>query len=186
MTNNSNIIRDKIFRFLKYLLILLFIVFFLRVLENQSSFIQFQVLDYIVTDKLIIRLIATMFFIYYGYFILVDLKIFIDLLNLYTARTLGYDESNKIKNIAYSIAAIIYLFLASLLILPFVNSIQTYGKVLASYLDLAFLAIIFIIIYNISNEVYSLTKNKIDETIDELTKKITQEISSRAKKSDDK
>ena len=184
MTNNSIIIRDKIFLFLKYLLILLFIVFFLRVLENQSSFIQFRVLDYIVTDKLIIRLIATMFFIYYGYFVLVDLKLFIDLLNQYTARTLGYNESNKIKNIAYSIAAIISLFLASLLVLPFVSSLPTYGEIIASYLNLAFLVIIFIIIYNISNIVYSLTKIKIDETIDEISKKVNQEISLRTRKKD--
>ena len=183
MTNNSIVIRDTMFRFFKYLLFLLFIVFFLRILESQSSFIHFQVLDYIVTDKLIIRLIATMFFIYYGYFVLVDLKLFIDLLNQYTAKTLGYNESNKIKNIAFSIAAIISLFLASLLLLPLVSSLPTYGNVIASYLNLAFLAIIFIIIYNISNMVYSLAKDKIDETIDEIFKKITQEISSRAKKS---
>ncbi len=186
MTNTSIVIRDKIFRFFKYLLILLFIVLFLRVLENQSSFIQFQVLYYTVTDKLIIRLIATMFFIYYGYFVLVDLKIFMDLLNQYTARTLGYNESNKIKNIAYSIASIISLFLASLIILPFMGSLPTYGKLFASYLNLAFLVLIFIIIYNISNEVYLLMKDKIDETIDDISKMITQEMSSRAKKSDDK
>jgi len=186
MSYNSNFIREKVFRFFKYLLILLFIVFFLRVLERQSSFIQFQVLDYMVTDKLIIRIIATMFFIYYGYFVLVDLKLFIDLLNQYTAKTLGYNESNKIKNIAYSVAAIISLFLASLLVLPFVSSLPTYGNLIASYLNLAFLAIVFIIIYNISNEVYSLAKDKIDETIDEISKQITREISSRTKKSEEK
>ena len=186
MANNFIFIRTKIFRFLKYLLILLFIVFFLNVLDEQSSFIQFQVLDYMVTDKLIIRLIATMFFIYYGYFILVDLKLFIDLLNQYTARTFGYNESDKIKNIAYSIAAIISLFSASLLLLPLVSSLPTYGNIITGYLNLAFLVIIFIIIYNISNNVYSLTKDKIDEAIDEITKKISQEISSRANKSGEK
>jgi len=139
-----------------------------------------------VTDKLIIRLITTMFFIYYGYFILVDLKLFIDLLNKYTAITFGYNESDKIKNIAYSITAIISLFLASLLILPLVSSLPTYGNMITGYLNLAFLVIIFIIIYNISNNVYSLTKDKIDEAIDEITKKISQEISSRANKSGEK
>ena len=171
MINNSNFIRTKIFHFLKYLLILLFIVFFLNVLDKQLSFIQFQVLDYMVTDKLIIRLITTMFFIYYGYFILVDLKLFIDLLNKYTARTFGYNESDIIKNIAYSITAIISLFLASLLILPLVSSLPTYGNMITGYLNLAFLVIIFIIIYNISNNVYSLTKDKIDEAIDEIREK---------------
>jgi hypothetical protein len=184
MTNNTDVIRDKIFRFLKYLLILLFIIFFLRVLENQPSYIQFKILDYIMTDKLIIRLIATMFFIYYGYFVIVDLKLFIDVINQYTAKTLGYNESNKIKNIAYSITTIISLFLASLLILPLVSSLPSYGDIIASYLNLAFLGIIFIIIYNISNQVYSLAKDKIDETVDDITNRITKEISSRSNKSE--
>ena len=182
MSKNSIVIRESIYRFLKYSLILLFIVFFLRVLENQSSFIQFKVLEYIVTDKLVIRLLATMFFIYYGYFVIVDLKFFVDILNQYTAKTLGYNESNKIKNIAYSVASIISLFLASLLVLPFVSSIPPYGELVAGYLNLVFLALIFLIIYNISNMLYSLMKDKIDETIDELSKKISQEISTRTKK----
>ena len=83
MSKNSIVIRESIYRFLKYSLILLFIIFFLRVLESQSSFIQFKVLEYTVTDKLVIRLIATTFFIYYGYFVIVDLKFFVDILNQY-------------------------------------------------------------------------------------------------------
>ena len=182
MSKNSIVIRESIYRFLKYSLILLFIIFFLRVLESQSPFIQFKVFEYTVTDKLVIRLIATTFFIYYGYFVIVDLKFFVDILNQYTAKTLGYNESNKIKNIAYSVASIISLFLASLLVLPFVSSIPTYGELVAGYLNLAFLALIFLIIYNISSTLYSLMKDKIDEAIEELSKKINQELSIRSKK----
>ena len=186
MLNNSSTTRYKIFIFLKNILILIFIVFFLNVLDKQPSYLQLQMLEYIVTDKLIIRIVATMLFIYYGYFVLGDLKLFLDLLNQYTAKTLGYNERNKVKNITYSITTIVSLFLASLLVLPFVSSLPNYGKFLASYLNLAFLIIIFIIIYNISNEVYSLTKDNVDKIINEVSKKVNDEISKRPKKSDEK
>ena len=186
MSNNSNIIRERIFNSIKNLLILFFIIFFISVIDKQPSYFQFQILEYTLTDNTILRTIAIIFFIYYGYYVLQDLKILLDIINLYTARALGYNEISKIKNITYSITALISLFLASLLVLPMIGSIPSYGKVLSSYLNLLLLLIMFIIIYNIFNEAYSLTKTNVDILIDKTLKIINDKTSKVSKKSDEK
>jgi hypothetical protein len=183
LETNINNIRDRIFRFLKNFFILVFILFVLRFVGQQDvSFIQFEVLDYILTDKIIIQLIAMLFFIYYGYFVLIDIKLYVDLLNRYMSGKLGTNESNKIKNIAYDIAAIISLILISVLIFPFIRSIPRFGDVLANYLNIFFLAISFLFIYHGLNEIYFLLKDRIEKVIDEITNQMLQESSSRTKK----
>lgn len=172
MAITSGEIRRRAFRLLKNSLILYFILIFINLLRSQLvSFIIFEISGFTITSYVVLNAFSLIFIIYFGYFILIDLKYFVDLISI----KLEGKERGKTKSITYDIAAIISLILASQLLTPFLSTIPNIGNTMAKAINVVFLAIGFFIVYHISNEIYYLIKKHVDKLIEETYKQIKRE-----------
>ncbi len=183
MASGIREIRTRVFRLLKNSLTLGFILIFLGFLRPElSSFINFEIGGFPITGEMVLSIIALMFIIYFGYFILIDAKYFLDLISI----KLGSKERGKAKSVTYDIAIIISLVLASQLLTPFLASIPNVGDAVAKATNIVFLAIGFVIVYHLANETYYLIKKNIENLIDEASKQIRREHKEKTSKGEAK
>ena len=110
------------------------------------------------TSDAILNLVTLIFIIYFGYYILIDSKYFLDLVS----EKLGSKETNKARNITYDITAIISIILASQLLTPILSNIPSIGSTVTKIVNLTFLASEFLILYHMANQIYYLLKQYID------------------------
>jgi hypothetical protein len=172
MASKASEIRTRTFRLLKSSLALGFTLIFLSLLRPELiSFISFEIGGFTVTGEVIISIISLMFVIYFGYFILIDAKYFLDFISV----KLGSKERGKAKSVTYDVAIIISLVLASQLLTPFLASIPDAGNDVAKATNIAFLAIGFVIVYHLAKELYYLIKKKIENLIEETSKQLKKE-----------
>jgi uncharacterized protein YacL len=183
MASGTSGIRTRAFRLLKNSLILGFILIFLGFLRPElSSFINFEIGGFPITSEMILSIISLMFIIYFGYFILIDAKYFLDFISI----KLGSKERGKAKSVTYDIAIIISLVLASQLLTPFLDSISDVGNAIAKVANIVFLAIGFVITYHLANEIYYLIKKNIENVIEEASKQIRKEHKEKTSKGEAK
>jgi hypothetical protein len=183
MASGTSEIRTRAFRLLKNSLTLGFILILLDLLRPElSSFINFQIGGFPITGEMVLSIISLMFIVYFGYFILIDAKYFLDLISI----KLGSKERGKAKNITYDIAIIISLVLASQLLTPFLTSISDIGNAAAKATNIVLLAIGFVIVYHLANEIYYLIRRNIENLIEETSKQIRKEHKGKTSKGETK
>jgi hypothetical protein len=162
-------IRRRLFRLLKNSLILYFIFIFFNLLRPQfASLFYFEVGGFTITSELISNILFFIFIIYFGYFVLIDSKYFLDFISIKLERK----ERGKAKSISYDVTVIISLILASQLLTPFIASISDVGDAAAKVIDIVCLAIGFFIVYHLANEIYYLIKKHFEKLIEETSRQI--------------
>ena len=157
MSSRAGDARARFFRLIKNVLILGFVVILFTFLR--SDFV--LLIDYVglgSSANLILNAILLIFVIYFGYFVLIDVKYFLDMLS---AR-FGHKDQVKLQNLTYDFAALISLFLASAIITPILTSIQTVGGTASRVVNIILLAIGFLIIYHMVNQIYSVLKQRFE------------------------
>jgi uncharacterized membrane protein len=167
-------VRKRIFRLVKNSLLLSFILFFLNLLRPElASLIDFVVATSAEATGLILEIITLLFVVYFGYFILVDLKYFLDLVSAQFSRS----EGGGLRSIIYDIAGLISLVLASSLVTPILTSVQELGETTANVVNIILLAIGLFIVYHLASQIYTLVKREVEK----LTLKTGQFRTSRRK-----
>jgi hypothetical protein len=183
VASGTSEIRIRVFRLLKNSLSLGFILIFLGLLRPEiSSLINFEIGGFQITGEMVLSIVSLIVIIYFGYFILIDAKYFLDVISF----KLGSRERGKAKGITYDVAIIISLALASQLLTPFLASIPDVGNTVAKATNIAFLAIGFVIVYHLGSEIYYLIKKKIESVIEEATKQIRKEHKEKTSKGEAK
>jgi predicted PurR-regulated permease PerM len=172
MTAGRGEIRTRVFRLLKNSLALGFTLIFINLLRPElTRLINVEIEGFPVTGELISNIISLVLIVYFGYFVLIDSKYFLDFLSSKLERK----ERGKAKSITYDIAAVISLVLTSLLLTPFVASIPDVGYAVAKVINIVFLAVGFLIVYHLAGEVYYLTKKHIEALIREASRQFRKE-----------
>jgi hypothetical protein len=183
MVSGASEIRTRAFRLLKNSLALGFILISFSLLRPELAFfIHFEIGGFTITGEMILNMVSLIFIIYFGYFILIDSKYFLDFLS----NKLGTKERGRAKSVIYDVAAIISLILASQLLTPFVASVPDVGDAAATAVNVAFLAVGFVIAYHLANEIYHLMKKHVEKLIEETSKQIKQEGKKRPSKGEPK
>jgi hypothetical protein len=155
-------IPKRIFRLIKNGLILAFILIFLSLLRPELvSLISFAAQGLATSGDLILGVFALLFVVYFGYFILIDVKYFLDLISARFDRK----SRGKLQSIMYYLAGLISLVLASSLATPVLTSIQNVGETASKVVNIILLAIGFFIVYNLANQIYSFVKQEIEKLI---------------------
>ena len=173
MTNEPEAIRKRGFRLLRSVLILCFALILSNTIRpDLSSFLNFEIMGFDITSEVILNVVTLFFIIYFGYFILVDLKFFLDFAYKFAAVKLGAKERGKAKNITYDIAAIISLILVAALLTPVITSIPDVGETIGKGINIVFLGIGFFIVYHLAHEVYYIVKNYIEKIYSETSRQI--------------
>lgn len=183
MASETSEIRTRLFRLVKNVLVLCFILIFFNLLRPQfTSFFNFEIGGFTVTSEMVLGMVALMFIIYFGYFILIDSKYFLDFMSI----KLGRRERGKARSVTYDVAAIISLILASQLLTPFVASIPDVGDTVVKVMSIIFLAVGFLIVYHLANEIYSLMKKHVEKLIEDALRQIKKEDKKRTNKGETK
>jgi ABC-type multidrug transport system fused ATPase/permease subunit len=164
-------VQKKAMRIFRNLFLLSLIIVFLRAIQpNLTNLPNTEILGFTITKEVIFELTSMLFIIYFGYNILTDTKFFLDLTNKYISTRLMGKERSIAKNISNNIIALIYLVLASELLVPIISLIPNYGELFAGIIKIIFIFIGFFMVYDLANEVYRLMKNRLDRFIDEVSK----------------
>jgi hypothetical protein len=155
-------VRERLFRLIKSSLTLAFVLIFLGFLRPELT----SLLDYIVeglsvSSSLILNAITLAFIVYFGYFILIDAKYFLDKVSV----RFGQKDRGKLQTITYDIAGLISLFLVSALITPFLALIQTVGGTISRIFNIVLLGIGFFIVYHLANQIYSVIRQRFEKLI---------------------
>lgn len=166
-------IRKRSFRLLKNVLILCFAsILFSTIRPELASLVNFEIAGFEITSEMILDIIYFVFIIYFGYFILIDLKYFLDFINKFMSIKLGAKEHGKAKNVTYDVAAIISLILAAALLTPLITSIPDVGETIGKGINIVLIGIGFFIVYHLAHEVYYLLKNYVVKISDETSRQI--------------
>jgi uncharacterized protein YacL len=171
MTGEQGEIRTRMFRLLKNSLVLGFALIFISLLRPELTLINVETEGLTVTGEVISNIVSLVFIVYFGYFILIDSKYFLDFLSSKLERK----ERGRTKSITYDIAAIISLVLASLLLTPLMTSIPNVGDNAAKVTNIVLLAVGFLIVYHLAREMYYLTKKHIEALVRETSKQFERE-----------
>jgi len=178
MSGGIGDVRKRIFRLLKNILLLYFILLCIRTVQPEFfSIINFEIYDFKISGEKIAATLSLIFTIYFGYFILIDLRFFLDLANKFISMKLGEGEHGKAKIITYDIAVIIASILIQEFLTPIVLAIPYIGESIIKVINLAILALIFFIIYHMANELYYILKRPIDRLIEETFRKTKKNTS---------
>jgi hypothetical protein len=102
-----------------------------------------------------------LFVVYFGYFILVDIKYFLDL----ASKRFGQKDPGNLQSITYDVVVLISLILASFLLTPIISSIHGLGVTAAKIVNIILLAVGLFLIYHLANKIYSLLKQEIEKLI---------------------
>ena len=157
MTDKAEDARARFFRLIKNVLILGFVVNLFTFLRPDFVLL----IDYVglaSSADLILNAILLIFVIYFGYFVLINAKYFLD---LFSAR-FGHKDHRKLQNLTYDIAALISLFLASAIITPILTPIQAVGGTASRVVNIILLAVGFLIIYHLVNQTYLVLKQRFE------------------------
>jgi predicted PurR-regulated permease PerM len=183
MVSRTGEIRIRALRLLKNSLILSFTLILLSLVRPELlSFINFEIGGFRITGEIVLSVISLVFIIYFGYFVLIDVKYFLD----FISAELGSKERGRAKSVTYDIAGIISLILASQLITPFVASISDVGNSVAKGINIVLLAIGFFIVYHLATEIYDLIKKNIENLIEKPSKQMRKEPEEKTSKGETK
>ena len=163
---------------LKNILILYFALFLCRSIEPYlRPFLRVKVGVLVADSELIFTFISLLLLIYFGYFILIDVRFFLNLASKIVSAWLVGEEKSRVKLIAYDIAVIIALILLYELLAPLARGVQTIGEPLATAIQIGILAIGLLIVYHLAGQVYHLTKNRIKRLTRNLTRRFSRKDS---------
>jgi hypothetical protein len=175
MAGESSETRRRILRLVKSALTLGFVLVFINLLRPElSSLIDFFLQGFAVTSQTVLNIIMLVFTVYFGYFILIDIKYFIDIASV----RLGAKERDKSKAVTYDVAGIISLILASQLLTPLLISISQLGDTIAKIVNIAFLAVSLFLVYHLATQIYYLARQNFERLIEDA-KHVRQERRSR-------
>jgi predicted PurR-regulated permease PerM len=148
-----------------------FLLVFLNLLQPElASLINFFLQGFAITSQTVLNIIILIFIVYFGYFILIDAKYFLDMISM----RLGAKERDKSRAVTYDVAGIISLILASQLVTPLLNSISQLGDTIAKVVNIVFLAVGLFLAYQLASQIYYLAKQNIEKLFEDA-KHIRQE-----------
>jgi predicted PurR-regulated permease PerM len=164
MAGDSGETRRRILRLTKSILTLSFLLVFLNLLRPElSSLINYFLQGFAVTSQMVLNVIMLILIVYFGYFILIDAKYFLDMIS----SRLGAKERDRSKTIVYDVAGIISLILASQLVTPLLNSIAHFGDTIAKVANVVFLAVSLFLAYHLASQIYYLAKQNVEKLIED-------------------
>jgi hypothetical protein len=164
MCGQSGETRRRILRLTKNILTLSFLLVFFNLLQPELvSLINFFLQDFAITSQMVLNVIILIFIVYFGYFILIDAKYFLDM----ASTRLGGKERDKSRVITYDVAGIISLVLASQLVTPLLNSISQVGDTITKVVNIVFLAISLFLAYHLASQIYYLVKQNVEKLIED-------------------
>ena len=176
MTDKGSELRSRVFRLIKNILLLSFILFFLRSIQPELSLlINFELGGFLITGGIAVAILSLISTIYFGYFILIDLGYFLNFVDKFISTKLKQTERGKAKNIIYDIAIIISLALTSEFLAPLVVLIPKTGITIMKIINIVFLAIDFLIAYHIAVEIYFLLEKSINKMVKKTQEKLEEE-----------
>lgn len=155
-------VKKRIFRLIKNGLTLGFILFFFNLLTPELvSLFDFALGGLTLSGDLVLSVVIFLFIVYFGYFILVDIKYFLDL----ASKRFGQKDPGNLQSITYDVVGLISLILASFLLSPIISSIQGFGDTAVKVVNIILLGIGLFLIYHLANRIYSLLKQEIEKLI---------------------
>lgn len=164
MIRGSGETRRRILRLFRNTLTLGFVLVFLNLLRPElSSLINSFLQGFAITSQTFLSIIILIFIVYFGYFILIDAKYFLDMVST----KLGSKERDKSKAITYDVAGIISLILASQLLTPLLYSISHFGDTIAKSVNIVFLAVSLFLAYHLASQIYYLAKQNVEKLIED-------------------
>jgi hypothetical protein len=154
-------VKKRVFRLIKNSLALGFILFFFSLLRSELvSLVNFVVGALAISGDLVINVISLIFVVYFGYFILVDIKYFLD----WASNRFEKKDQGSFKGISYDVAGLISLVLASFIVTPLFASVEG-GQIIVSVFNIVLLAIGFFIVYHLANQIYMLAKAEVEKIV---------------------
>ncbi len=176
MVQSSEDVGRRALRLLKNLLILYFAFFLCRSIEPfLRPFITIRFGGVLIDSETIITAASLLLLIYFGYFILIDVRFFLNLASKILSAWLVGEEKSRIRIVAYDFAVIIALILLHELIVPLARSIQSIGESLATIAQLVILAVILLMVYHLASQVYYLIKSRVEKFVKNLTERFSKE-----------
>ena len=164
LSGESGETRRRILRLTKNILMLSFVLVFLNLLRPElSSLINFFLQGFAITSQTVLNVITLTFIVYFGYFILIDTKYFLDLVST----RLGAKERDRSRAITYDVAGIISLILASQLVTPLLKSISEFGETIVKVVNIGFLAVSLFLAYHLASQIYYLAKQNVEKLIED-------------------
>jgi uncharacterized membrane protein len=158
--NKASEVKKRVLRLIKNSLVVVFTLAFVNILRPELlSFIEFTAGSLSISSGLILNVFTLLFIVYFGYFILIDLKFFLDFVSYRFDRK----DRGKLQSVAYDIIVLISLALSSSLLSPFLASIQGVGETIVKIANIVLLAIGFFVFYHLVNQVYFLTKKQLEK-----------------------
>jgi hypothetical protein len=115
------------------------------------------------SSSLILDVITLLFVVYFGYFILIDAKFFLDLASARFSRK----SRSELQNITYDATGLISLVLISALVTPLLNSIQEIGGTASKIFNIVLLGVGFFLLYHLANQIYSLVRHQVEKIFHE-------------------
>lgn len=163
---------------LKNVLILYFALFLCRSIEPYlQPFLQVKVGTLVADSELIFTFISLLLLIYFGYFILVDVRFFLGLASKIVSAWLVGEEKSRVRLIAYDAAMIIALILLHEFLVPLARGVQAIGEPLATAIQIGILAVGLLIFYHLVSQAYYLMRSRIERFVKNLTERFSRKAS---------
>ena len=178
MSGSSEDVGRRALRLLKNILILYFALFLCRSIEPYlQPFLRVKVGTLVADSELIFTFISLLLLIYFGYFILIDVRFFLNLASKIVSAWLVGEEKSRVRLIAYDAAVIIALILLHELLIPLARGVQTIGEPLATAIQIGILAIGLLILYHLAGQAYYLTRSRVERLVRNLTERFSRKNS---------
>jgi len=179
MRQDSKDAGKRLLRLLKNLLILYFALTLCNALEPYlAPLLNFDLGSLSINGDLIFTGISLVIVIYFGYFILLDVRFFLNLASKAVSSWLIGEEVGRLRMIAYDVAVIIALILFRELATPLVRCVQGVGEPLATAIQITVLAIVLLIVYHLAGQFYYLLKDRVQEIVKSIANKFSRRSSS--------
>jgi len=161
-------------RLLKNSLILYFLLFLCNSIEPYlHPFLDLRIGSIRLSSETVFTGLSLIFLIYFGYFILLDVKFFLGLASKLISAWLVGEEVSRVRMIAYDIAIIIALILFYELVTPLVSGIQGVGKPLATAIQIVVLAIVLLLLYHLATQIYHLVRDRAEILMRKIMRRIS-------------
>jgi uncharacterized protein YacL len=115
------------------------------------------------SSSLILDVVTLLFVVYFGYFILIDAKYFLDLASARFSRK----DRSELQNITYDTAGLISLVLVSALVTPILDSAKVFGGAASKIFNIVLLGVGFFILYHLATQLYSLARHQVEKIFHE-------------------
>jgi len=175
MQRNSRDVGKRLLRLLKNILILYFALTLCKALEPYlAPILNLELGSLLISSELVFTGVSLVLLIYFGYFILLDIRFFLNLASKAISSWLIGEEVSRVRVIAYDVAVIIALILFRELATPLLRCIEGVGAPLATAVQIIVLAIILLMVYHLAGQLYHLLKDRIEGIVKSIADRFSR------------